>query len=197
MSIPKNMKNENLNIPTTGYVEFAGSPIPFTVVDGVVYVAIKPICEAIGLRPDKAIEVIKNHEILSQLHTLRGVVAGDGKEREMSTLPLSHLNGWLFTIDVNRVNEQAREKLLAYQRECYQALFEHFFGKQEEQVRARELWANLQAMYLRAKDLESTLRLTDLGKELTALRGDIRRAETELSTLQASMMNSGQLKLIG
>lgn len=36
------------------------------------YVAIKPICEAIGVDYDNQIEKIKSDEILSQLTTLRG-----------------------------------------------------------------------------------------------------------------------------
>ncbi len=36
---------------------------------------------------------------------------------------------WLATIDVNRVRPEAREKLIAYQRECAKVLRDHFFGR--------------------------------------------------------------------
>jgi hypothetical protein len=37
------------------------------------------------------------------------------------------LNGWLFGVQVNRVKEEYREKVLQYQRECYDILAQAFF----------------------------------------------------------------------
>lgn len=43
------------------------------------YVAIKPICEAIGVDYDSQIEKINGDEILSQLTPIRGAVGADGR----------------------------------------------------------------------------------------------------------------------
>lgn len=44
----------------------------------------------------------------------------------MAALPLKFIPGWLFGISVNRVREELRDKILRYQRECYDALWEAF-----------------------------------------------------------------------
>lgn len=54
------------------------------------------------------------------------VVAEDGKKREMTCLPLDMLNGWLFGIDANRVKPEIKDKVIAYQRECFKVLADHF-----------------------------------------------------------------------
>jgi hypothetical protein len=47
-------------------------------------------------------------------------------------LRLDRLHGWLFTIDSPRVCEEIRERVQAYQRECYEVLYEHFCGKRKQ-----------------------------------------------------------------
>ena len=42
------------------------------------------------------------------------------------------INGWLFTINLNKVSEEIRPVVLYYQKECYRALFE-FWNKPKEQ----------------------------------------------------------------
>jgi predicted nuclease with TOPRIM domain len=53
-------------------------------------------------------------------------VGADGKNREMTVLPLRFIFGWLFTIDSNLVKEESREAVVRYQLECYNALYNHF-----------------------------------------------------------------------
>lgn len=51
-----------------------------------------------------------------------------GGQQKAVCLPLTRLNFWLATIEANRVRPEIRETILAYQRECADALFAHFFG---------------------------------------------------------------------
>lgn len=60
---------------------------------------------------------------------------GDDQRREVVTLPLEYLNGWLFAIQADRVKKEFRDRALTYQRECYQALFRHFYPVQPTQPR--------------------------------------------------------------
>ena len=41
-------------------------------------------------------------------------------------IPLEQLNGWLFSIQPNRVHEDIRPNLIHYQQECFQVLYNHF-----------------------------------------------------------------------
>lgn len=63
----------------------------------------------------------------------------DGKLYEMVAFPYMFIFGWLFSIDVAKVNEAAKESVLKYKMECYKVLFDHFtepqtFLKQKQEV---------------------------------------------------------------
>lgn len=95
--------------------------------DGV-FVAIKPICDSIGLAWRKQQKRLTTDPILSEGITV-AVMPTAGGAQETTLLRFELINGWLFTVDVSRVKEEARPILLTYQRECYPALFAHFYGK--------------------------------------------------------------------
>ena len=61
--------------------------------DGVQYVAMKPICENIGLDWDGQRKRIERKEALNSTAVMMTVVAEDGKKREMTCLPIEVLNG--------------------------------------------------------------------------------------------------------
>nr|WP_284675877.1 phage antirepressor N-terminal domain-containing protein [Neisseria subflava] len=69
---------------------------------------------------------IKRNDILNSAISMMEMVAQDGKKRQTLCLPLEYLNGWLFGVDARRVKPQIRERLLQYQRECFQVLAAHF-----------------------------------------------------------------------
>lgn len=89
-------------------------------------VAIKPICEALGITMQGQLEVLKNHPIYSSTVRMILTVGGDGKQREMVTIPYEFVFGWLSNIDSRKVNEANREALLRYQLECIHALYNYF-----------------------------------------------------------------------
>lgn len=66
-------------------------------------------------------------------------VASDGKDREMYAIPYCYVFGWLFSIDISKVNENVKASVLEYKLACYKALFTHFtepqtFLKQKQTV---------------------------------------------------------------
>ncbi|MDR0939946.1 MAG: phage antirepressor N-terminal domain-containing protein [Mediterranea sp.] len=89
-------------------------------------VAIKPICEALGIDAKAQRNRIERDEILASTGVIMTSVAADGKEREMYAIPYMYVFGWLFSIDVSKVRDEARENVLKYKEECYKALFAHF-----------------------------------------------------------------------
>lgn len=98
--------------------------------EGRVLVAIRPICEAIGLDRKAQQNRINRDPVLSTcgvIMTLR--LPGDSQAREVLFLDLEYLNGWLFGIDANRVKPELRETVIDYQKHCYHVLFQHFHGK--------------------------------------------------------------------
>jgi hypothetical protein len=89
-------------------------------------VAVKPICEALGIAFEPQFTKLKNDPILKSTVTLSVMVGADKKERQMQTIPLKYVFGWLFRIDSRNVKEESRDAVLKYQMECYDALYNHF-----------------------------------------------------------------------
>lgn len=108
-------------------VSFHGQPLSVIPQDNQLYVAIKPICENIGLPWEGQRQRIKRDEVLNSTASMIQAVASDGKNRKLVCLPVGYLNGWLFGIETNRIkDESVRQRVLEYQRECYQALFSYW-----------------------------------------------------------------------
>lgn len=85
-------------------------------------VAMRPVCEGIGLAWGSQRNRIMRDEVLGSTVFMMNTVAEDNKQRELLCLPLEYLNGWLFGIDVSRCREEIRPALIQYKRECYQVL---------------------------------------------------------------------------
>ena len=107
-------------------------------------VAIKPICEALGIDWSSQKQRIERDEILASTMVMITTVAADGKDREMCAVPYMFVFGWLFSIDASKVNEDVKESVLKYKMECYKVLLEHFtepqtFLKQKQVAIEREV----------------------------------------------------------
>ena len=98
------------------------------------YVAMKPICENIGLAWEPQVLRIKRDEVLSQGMIVM-IIPTNGGNQNMICLPIEYLNGWLFGIDINRCKPEIRDTLIKYKKECYQALYDYWFnGKAERKT---------------------------------------------------------------
>lgn len=89
-------------------------------------VAVKPICDALGVAYQGQIDKLKTDEILGSTVMPSMMVGADKKEREMQTIPFKYVFGWLFTINPKNVAPEARESVILYKKECYEALYQHF-----------------------------------------------------------------------
>ncbi|WP_431840797.1 phage antirepressor N-terminal domain-containing protein [Gordonia hongkongensis] len=70
------------------------------------WVAVRPICEQLGIDTDGQRRKLDQAEWATT--ELKSVVAADGKQRELVMLDADHLPMWLATIQTSRVNEAAR-----------------------------------------------------------------------------------------
>lgn len=99
-------------------------------------VAMRPICEGIGLAWSGQYDRISRDEVLSTcVRVIRTQLPNDTQTRDVVCLPLEYLNGWLFGVDVKRCREEIRPALLKYKRECYAALAAHW---QKKEVKPQE-----------------------------------------------------------
>ena len=113
--------------------------------NGIYYVAMKPICENIGLAWNAQYERIKRDEVLSQGMVII-TTPSNGGEQQTLCLPIQYLNGWLFGIDVKRVKPEIRETLITYKRECYQALFDYWNKPKQQPLPLAEAEADEEAI---------------------------------------------------
>lgn len=104
--------------------------------DDGVFVAVTPICTSLGLDAKKQRERIQRDPILSEGGAVMALPSPGGTQ-DTFCLRLDLVNGWLFTIDESRVrDEETKQRVLSYKRECYSVLFKHFYGRSFEQRRA-------------------------------------------------------------
>lgn len=94
-------------------------------------VAVKPVCQALGIAYEPQFTRLKSDPILSSVITTSVTTGADGKQYEMVTIPLKYVFGWLFRIDSRNVKEEAREAVLKYQMQCYDALYKYFTRHEE------------------------------------------------------------------
>lgn len=143
----------------TDVVKFNGSELACLKDQNTIFVAIKPICEALGLDSKNQYEQILKDEVLGQLVGEHPLVAADGKIRIMYCLPLDFINGWLFQIKLtNTMSEETKQALLLYKRKCYQILADHFFGNMRKQLETNTMEISL---------LEEINQLNEQKNELT------------------------------
>jgi len=167
------------------FLEFNGKRISVLLADGTWWVALKPICEALGVKYESQFERMQNHKILGQLFRKRGMVAADNRMREMVCLPEKFIYGWLFSI--NSDNAQ----LIEFQRECYEVLYDHFHGALAMRVNNlnEKSAIDLQIEELEQKMLasEEFLKIQELKKRKTVITAQLRQQDKDLLAGQLSL----------
>ncbi len=109
-----------------------------------IYVVVKTLCDGLGLDSDRAIKSISEDEILGSERAEQTVQIANDQPRKMICLPLEFVNGWLFQVKfTNTMSEDTKQSLIRYKRECYKALFMHFFGNMKKQLEANKVEIDL------------------------------------------------------
>lgn len=144
---------------------------------GEVLIPIRPICDALGVNSNGQIEKIKSDPILGATDKLSLSVGPDGRQREMVCLPLQYVFGWLFTINPGNVDERAKEAVIRYKKECYDALYNHFARARQRQLDENREEIRLLDEISRAKDT------------LSESKASLRNLETKLAKLRAARLD--------
>ncbi len=125
-----------LEAVNTSYVPFNGQQIITAMAAGVAYVAMKPIVENLGMSwSTQQTKLMKQLQKFNCVHM--NMVAADGKLRKLLCLPLKKLNGWLFSINPEKVRADIRDKLIQYQEECFTVLHDYWTKGKAENPRKK------------------------------------------------------------
>jgi len=110
-------------------VNFRGDELYGFKQDDGTFLALKPMVEAMGLNWSGQEQRVKRDPVLSEGICVMHIPFGRGGAQDALCIKLELVNGWLFGIDSGRIkDETVRERVILYQRECYQVLHDHFAG---------------------------------------------------------------------
>lgn len=105
-------------------VPFHGDTIVLVGKENEPYVAMRPIVENMGLGwSAQRIKIVERFDsTVSEIDT----VAEDGRIRGMICLPLRKLPAWLYSISANKVAPELRDKVIQYQKDCDDVLWDYW-----------------------------------------------------------------------
>lgn len=111
------------NSISTINVPFHGNNLFIVNYNGEPYVPMKPIVEGMGLTWQSQFEKLKQRfsKGITEI-----VIPSKGGEQSMICLALRKLAGWLHTISPNKVKPEIRDKVIQYQEECDDVLYQYW-----------------------------------------------------------------------
>lgn len=105
---------------------FRGDDLDVVTAGTEAHIGIRRVCEALGIAFEPQIRKLKTD---GGEGVIMMVTPSDGGAQTTACLPIRSLPLWLATIHPSKVKLEAREKLIAYRRECAEVLADHFYGK--------------------------------------------------------------------
>ncbi|MGR7638275.1 phage antirepressor N-terminal domain-containing protein [Klebsiella aerogenes] len=125
---------------------FNGQKILTAMAAGIAYVAMRPVVENLGLDWATQLRKLKggvdksNRVHMNIVENERGghmttpskfgccdiAIPSKGGIQKMLCIPLKKLNGWLFSINPEKVRADIRDKLIQYQEECFTVLHDYW-----------------------------------------------------------------------
>ncbi|EAS5850876.1 phage antirepressor Ant [Salmonella enterica] len=124
-----------LEAVNTYYVPFNGQQIITAMAAGVAYVAMKPIVENLGMSWGTQQQKLARN--VGKFGCIHMNMPSAGGIQKMLVLPLKKLNGWLFSINPEKVRADIRDKLIKYQEECFTVLYDYWTKGKAENPRKK------------------------------------------------------------
>jgi hypothetical protein len=105
------------------FIEINDKKVCFIKKKGIYWIIVKSVCEALNVDFENQRKRINEDPILRSAPLNQTVqIPEDDQKRQYFCLPEEYVYGWIFSIQGNS------EELLAYKKECYHVLFNHFHG---------------------------------------------------------------------
>lgn len=166
-------------------LEVNGKKISIITKDGIWWVAIRPICEVLGVDYHAQYKNLQGDEILSQLLSNQTTVGADNKLRKMVCLPEKYVYGWLFSIRSDST------ELKEYKLQCYDILYNHFHGTLTGRMNTLTIRSEIDT---EIAQLEQKLKESAEYKKIEALKKKKTATNTRLKELDQELLR-GQISL--
>ncbi len=106
-------------------ITFYGDVLLIAMVDNVPYVALRPFADFLGLEWSAQYRRVQRDDVLSEEVQLVAMTGADGRQREMFSIPLEYLPGYLFGITSSKASKpEYAPKIKRYRRECFRVLWQ-------------------------------------------------------------------------
>jgi hypothetical protein len=112
----KNDQKTHTQLNSLQEYEFSKTAVLAGIVHTTELIALKPICENLGLDWVGQYQRLKRNELLSQLCVSEKSIGKDGKSYEMVCLPPSAFQDWLYSLNDAESQKLNRELLMTYQK---------------------------------------------------------------------------------
>ncbi|MCB5315779.1 phage antirepressor N-terminal domain-containing protein [Yersinia intermedia] len=146
---------------TTINVPFHGANLYVVNHNGEPYAPMKPIIDGMGMDWASQFTKLKNR-FKTCVVKITMQLPGDDQQRDVTCLALRKLNGWLQTISPNKVKPEIRDKVVQYQEECDDVLYEYW---------TKGLVVNLRKSTKKALPGKITIEQQEAVKQLVMNRG--------------------------
>jgi predicted nucleotidyltransferase len=157
------------------------------------YVAIRPVCDYLGIDDKNQRTAIETNPLLSPLSRILKVTAADGKLREMVCLPVDGILMWLCTINANNVKPEAFEEVITAQRFVHGVLRDYLNNRVIKQTK---LISDRIKADIRIKELEDQLEANPLKTELDNLKAERKAIDKEIGLMNKEAYTQMQLALL-
>jgi hypothetical protein len=159
------------------FLEFKGKNLLFLAKDGIYWVAIKPVCEAIGVEYTRQFKNIKEDPILGPSLAIQPMMVPGKKSYQFTCLPEMFIYGWIFSI------KSESKELLEYKRECYKVLFDFFHGTitgRQDLIRQKALATRqLETLDSKLSELEDYRKVGELKAQIARIGISMKEIEKE------------------
>lgn len=173
-TLPFMKKESTAKSPIEKILNFNDREISLVLADGQWWVAVKPVCEALGVDYLAQYKNLQEEEILGQLLSNQTIVAADKRERKMVCIPEMFVYGWLFSIRSDSPG------LRQYKVECYRALYTHFHGRFSQLIERMRIDDEKAELELRLASNEDYQKLMALEERRKKIAPALKKMDAEL-----------------
>lgn len=166
------------------FLEFNDKKIFFLNADGIYWIALKPILDALNLESDRYLKRTKrDHFFSTRLDTMSIQVEKNRiiQGRKMLCLPEKYIYGWICIL--NSDNKELEE----YKETCYDLLYDHFHGAITNR---RELLMQRNELDTKIHNIKASLKEQDeVYKNLQDLQLKRKSVSTQLNSMDKEFVN--------